>query len=217
MPIRPDLLLHPDVARDQPVIAHDRQFLVERLELRHRVGDEVMVRHRGCGQVISRPQRDLPRIGAAGVDDMFAGDIALFGLDQPFAVRLLRHVRRTALADDLDAQLARALGQREGRAGRVDMAVVGRVQGRLDAVEIVERMQFADTVRPDDFHRKAEALADRDRLVQPVEFVIGIGQPQGAAAMPGAPTARSRPRAPWSRGRCCSRRTCQARSSRSNA
>jgi hypothetical protein len=42
-------------------------------------------------------------------------------------------------------QLPRAGGQRLGDAGRVDMAVIGRVQRADDAVEIVERMQLPDT------------------------------------------------------------------------
>ena len=179
------LLLHADIAGHQPVIAHDRQFLVEGPELRHRVGDEVVVRHRGRRKVVSGPERDLPRIGAAGVDNMFAGDVALLGLHQPFAALGLRHVRRPAAADHLHAQLPRPLGERKGRARRVDVTVIGRVQRRLHPVEVVERVQLADALGPHDLHRKAKTLADRYRLVKPVEFVIGIGQPQRAAAMPG--------------------------------
>jgi hypothetical protein len=46
----------------------------------------------------------------------------------PFARRQLLDVGGAAAADDPRAQLPRAGGHRHGHAGRVDMAVIGRVQ-----------------------------------------------------------------------------------------
>jgi hypothetical protein len=94
-------------------------------------------------------------------------------------------IGRPAAADDLCAQLPRANGQRHGDAGRVDMAVIGRVQRAEHAIEIVERMQLA-WIRPaHKLHREAERTADAQGLVKPVHLVFGVGEAERAAAMPG--------------------------------
>ena len=116
---------------------------------------------------------------------MLTGDLALFGLDQPLAAVGLRHISGAALADDLHPQLPCALGQRKGGTRRIDMAIVGCMQRGLDAVQIIEGMQFADSLGPDHLHRKAQPLADRGSLIKPVHLIVGIGQPQRTAAMPG--------------------------------
>ena len=69
---QPALLLHSDVARDFFVVADDGQFGIQRLEFGHRLGHEVMVRHRGRRQLKPRPFAHLPRVCAARIDHMFA-------------------------------------------------------------------------------------------------------------------------------------------------
>ena len=138
---QPRLLLHADVAGDA-VVADDGQLPLQRLVFRNGVGDEIVVRHRRGRQVVARPERHLPGIGAARVDHVLGHDRPLLGLHQPFAARLPGDAGRAALAHDGHAQPARPLGQREGRAGRVEVAVVGRVQHRLDAVEVVEGVEL---------------------------------------------------------------------------
>ncbi len=141
--------------------------------------------HGGGGDVEAHPLAHLAGIGAAGVDHVLADDLALIAHHPPFARRQRLHVGDAALADDLRAELARPLRQGEGGAGRIDMAVVGRVQRGDDAIEIVEGMQLADALRADQFHGKAQRLADAHRVAQPVELVFGVGEAEGAAAVPG--------------------------------
>ena len=182
-------LFHPDVAGDELVVPDHRKIVVI-LEFRHRVSDEIMVGHRGHGKLQAAPLAHLPRIGAAGIDHMLAKDVAFFGLDQPFAARLLGDVGGPAAADD-----PRALGpcsgsKRLGDAGRVGMAVFRRVERALHAFQIVERVVAADFLRPDELDRKAEGAADTHRVAQPVDLVIGIGKAERPAAVPGDGHAR---------------------------
>jgi hypothetical protein len=71
----------------------------------------------------------------------------------------LRDVGRAAAADDR-APLAARRGQRHGDAGRVHMAVIGRVQRAQHAIEIVERVQLAHPVGPDQLDVEAQRAAD---------------------------------------------------------
>ncbi len=147
-PDQPAFLLHPDIARDLFVIPDHRQLSLQILELRHVLGHEIMVRHRRHRQLQPRPFAHLPRIGAACVDHMLAGDRALLGLDLPLAAWQLGDVRRAAAADDPDALGPRARGHRHGDVGGVHVPVVGRVQRADHAVQIVERMQLGNALRP---------------------------------------------------------------------
>ena len=44
-------LFHADVARDQPVVANNGELRLQILEFRHGFGDQVVMRHRGHGQL----------------------------------------------------------------------------------------------------------------------------------------------------------------------
>ena len=65
------------------------------------------------------------------------------------------------------------------------MAVIGRVKGTTHTIQIVERVQFADPFRSDKLDVEAKRPADAERVTQPVQFVFGISQPKGPAAVPG--------------------------------
>ena len=182
-------LFHPDVTGDKPVVPDHRKVVVI-LEFRHRVGDEIMVGHRGHGKLQAAPLANLPRIGATGIDHMLAQNVAFLGLDQPFAARLLRDVGGPAAADDPRAPGPCPGSKRLGDAGRVGMAVFRRVERALHAFQIVERMMAADFLRPDKLDRKAEGTADTHRVAQPVHLVISIGQTERPASMPGDRYAR---------------------------
>ena len=68
---------------------------------------------------------------------MLAADIALFGLDKPFAILLLRDVGGAAAADDPGTLGAGTGGKRLGDARRVGMAILGRVERPQNTVQIV--------------------------------------------------------------------------------
>ena len=75
---------------------------------------------------------------------MLTGDVALLGLDQPFAGWQLGDIGRPAAPDDPHAFLTRASGHGHRHIGRVHMPVIGRMQCAFDAVEIVKRMQLGN-------------------------------------------------------------------------
>ena len=70
---------------------------------------------------------------------MLAGDIALIGGHQPFAIGLLRDRRDGGIAINGSAALARTLGQRLRQISGLDIAVVGVLDGANHAVHIGER------------------------------------------------------------------------------
>ena len=131
-----------------------------------------------------RPFAHLPRVGAACVDHMFAGDGSFVGLNLPFAAGQLRYVCCPTLADDFDAFLPRARGHCHCHIGRVHVTVVGGVQCAYDPVEIVERVSFCDLVWPDKFDVEAQRPAHGQGMPQPVHLVLRIGQAKRSAAVP---------------------------------
>ena len=74
--------------------------------------------------------------------DMLAGDVALVGLDQPFAVggRSMPITARVAI--DLGAAVARALGQGLGQVGGLDVAVIGMLDGAENAIGVRTAARF---------------------------------------------------------------------------
>ena len=118
----------------------------------------------GLAAVIDRKIGADPRHGAAGIDHMLAKKVAFFGLDQPFAARLLRDVGGPAAVDDPCTLGPCSGSKRLGDAGRVGMAVFRRVERGLHAFQILERVVAADFLRPDEFDRKAEGAADTNRV-----------------------------------------------------
>ncbi len=172
------LLFHANVAGYQPVIADHRQFPFQFQEFRHRVGNQVMVGHGSHRQLQPRPFTHLPGIGAACIDDMLTNDVALFRGDFPFTGRQLPYAGCAAVADDFCPKPAGTCRHGLGDSGRVDMAIVWGVQRTNDPVEVVERMQFRNPGRTDQFNIEAKRAPHRECLAQPVHLVFGIGQPE---------------------------------------
>ena len=136
------------------------------------------------GRVRPRPLPHLPGVGAAGVDHVLAGDVALLGEDLPLAAVELLDVRCPAAADDARAQLPRPGRQRLGNAAGVDVAIVGGVQRADHAFEVVEGVEFGDPVRADQLDVEAQRAPDRQRMAQPVHLVLAVRQPERATAVP---------------------------------
>ena len=108
---QPGFLFHPDIAGHQPVVADHRQVVII-AEFRHRIRDEIMMRHGRHRKLKAAPFTHLAGIGAAGIDHMLASDRATFCFDKPFAVRLPGDVGGAAAPDDLHALRAGAGGKR---------------------------------------------------------------------------------------------------------
>ena len=145
-------------------------------EFRHRIGDEVMMRHRRHWKLKPAPFAHLTGVGAAGIYHMFAADRAALGLDKPFAASLSGDVGGTAAPNDLHTLGARAGGKRLRDAGGVRMTVFGRVQRAKNTVQIIKRVMAADLVRPDKLDREPKRTANAHRMAKPVHFVFCVGE-----------------------------------------
>ena len=144
-----------------------------------------MVQHVCDRQFQTEPLPDLARVGAAGVDHLRGLDIPLHGMHDE-TIAGARYTGDPVVPNHRGAHHARSLGHGEGDAGRIDMAVVRRIQRCPDAVEIIKRVQLGDAPGVDDFHFVTETLAHRQRVANPVDLVRGIGDAQAAATVPGA-------------------------------
>ena len=119
---------------------HDmREFLAgfqDLHDLRHVIGDKVLVRHRQKRQVDARHRPHLARPEAACVDDMFGVDGPLFGHHVPGAVGARVGFQHAVVFDNLRAAHPGRLGIGLRGAGRVEMAVQRIVKRADDAVEV---------------------------------------------------------------------------------
>ncbi len=137
-------------------VAEEREFAVcgrPFLEFGDLFGGEVLVAHHhhgnGAAAVGFEPFADLLCVVACGVDDDFAGDVALVGVDDP-VVAAPRDAGGGGEAEDLGAHHPRALGQRLCQLRGVDVAVVGVVERTRDVVELDEGVSRADLVMADE-------------------------------------------------------------------
>ncbi len=96
--------------------------LVEGLDLRHRLGQEIHVLHGEHRQLDADHAADLARPQAAAIDDMLGLHRALLGDDVPGAVRILGQFLDRVAQHDLGAELLGRLRVGDGRAGRIEMA-----------------------------------------------------------------------------------------------
>ena len=121
---------------------------------------------------------------------MLAGNIALVGLHQPFAVRLLLDGRDLGLAVDLAAAGAGALRQRHGDVGGRDVAVIGVVESADDAVGIAERPQLLHLRGRDDAERHADGVRGAAIFVVLVHAVAVGGEAQVAGLAKTTPESK---------------------------
>ena len=115
-----------DIAQQRQLVAH---LLRPGLKLGDGVEQHVLVAHHHHRHVAAEPFADLAGVIARRVHHDFAADLALGGLDHPFAA-LAPHAGRRAEPLDPRAHLPRALGQRLRQLRRVDVAVIGIIQAR---------------------------------------------------------------------------------------
>ena len=167
-------------------LPEDRQFgealRLALLQLRDRVGHEVLVLHRDGWQVEVHHRAHLPRPGTGGGHNRLADDVAPRGLHQPLARTGALDAYDLGVAIDLGPPVARALGQRLRHVRRGHVPVVRVEDGAHEAVEIAERPQRADLVGADQLEGDADGVrhaAVAAVLVHPL-LVGGEAQVAGA-------------------------------------
>ena len=185
------------VAR-RPRVAGDRRLEAEVDHGLQRLGDQVLVDDRHDRHVEADHGAELGGVMAGRVDDVLAHDaVAVVGVgaarpcaagghdDLPASVGQLAHVGDQAVAPDLAAQVAGPPGHGVGAARRVGPAVVRGVEPELHVAEVLQqRMALADLVGADQVRLDADLGEHGVHVAVPVHFVVGAGQPDGAAAVP---------------------------------
>ena len=78
---------------------------------------------------------------------MLASDVALVGRDLPFVARQPLDGRDRRVAVDLGATLTRAARQRLRQIGRLDVTVLGMLDGADNSVDIAKRPDVFDLAR----------------------------------------------------------------------
>ena len=141
-----------------------------------RFGDDILVLDRDDRNVEPDHRAGLAREIAGRRDDVLAGDVALVGLDQPFAGRLLLDADDRGVAVDFGAAIARPLGQRLGQVGGLDIAVIGMLDGAEDAVGLAERPDFLQLLRRELVDLDADRLGDARIIHELVPAVLGAGE-----------------------------------------
>jgi hypothetical protein len=136
------LLVLPQVGEAFEVHGH-RHFEVDLLQLRDRVGDQVMVLQRRNGQLDPRHAAHLLGPETGGVDHVFAGDRALVGDDLPAAFGRLFSFRPSVCSKIGGAALLGGLGIGMHGAGGVEIAFAVGPHAAEDAVGRHDRVQLA--------------------------------------------------------------------------
>jgi hypothetical protein len=165
-------------------IAHHRDLdaaLGERLD---RMGHDVVVLHVRDRRVRADHRGDLPRVTTRRVDDDLRDDRPMLGRDFPLAARAPADPGHPVVAQDRDAEVARALRERVADPGRIAMAVVLRPRRRDHPVGRQVRVQALDLVDPDDVHPEADVPRVPEDALQPRELVRVAREPQTAAPVP---------------------------------
>ena len=110
---------------------------------------------------------------AARIDDMLSGDVALVGVNDPFASRACGQTGDRCVAVDFSPRPARPPGQRLAQLGRIDIAVQRIPQGTEQSVRGDQRMAAAHSSASDHLESNAHALGHGQEVVVAVDMVRG--------------------------------------------
>ncbi len=134
------------------------------LDLGHLFENHVLVAHHhhrhGAPAVGLEPLAHALGVVSRRVDHIFAADIALFGMDDPFSI-LAADSGRGGKAQDRRAQITRAFGKRLGQLRGIDIAIGRIIERAFEVVRFDEGIFGLDLVgRKDvDLHPLIEAHA----------------------------------------------------------
>jgi hypothetical protein len=141
-----------------------------------RLGDDVLVLDGDDRNVESHHGAGLAREVARRRDDVFAGDVALVGLDDPLAIGLLLDAGDDRVAVDFGTARAGTLGHRLCQVGGLDIAVVGVLDRADDAVGLAQRPDLLHLFRCQDVDLDADRLGDAGIIHELVPAVGRTGE-----------------------------------------
>ena len=127
-------------------------------QLRHLIGDDVLMLYRDRRKVDSQHPTGVPAVVAGRTDHVLARNVAAGRADQPLAVRLPFQGRDGGVLVDLGAPVAGADGHRLRHVGRSDVPVVGMVERSDQPRRVAQRPEGGDVLRRDDLERDADRV-----------------------------------------------------------
>ena len=163
--------------------ADQRDAVAGVADLRHGLGDEVLVLHRRDGKAVAHHRRDLVATIAARVDDDLGLDLAPWRGERPGAVAALGHGGDRAFAHDLRAGLAGPGEQRVAELCRVDMPVLRVPEAAHDPVGGEERMAPGAFGGVDQLPMLVHALGHRREVAVALHRALVARQPDAAIAV----------------------------------
>jgi hypothetical protein len=165
-------------------VAHHRKFLRQVDQLLQRLGDDVVVQHVADRHVVAGPRAHHVGIGAGSVDHMLASDVALVGDHLPLARGQLLDVGDKCPPVDFGAALARTCRHGVRDVCRGHVAVSHGQVAHLDAEGLEMGMVFGNLVGANQVRLVADQLRHAVHLLEPLDFLVGNGQANAAAAVP---------------------------------
>ena len=166
-------------------VADDGHAKIERLEFGHGIGEEVHVLHRSDRMIDAEHAADFVDAVTGGVDHLLAGDIALFGVHDEFAVGLAGDALDRVEAIHFGACGACLARQRKGDAGRIDIAIERIPPGAQQAVGGHQRMATSGFGRVDKLHLDAHAARHADEVFIGIDLCLGMREAHAAGDVVG--------------------------------
>ena len=185
---QPGLLLLADIA-GHVIVTHHRQLPVESGELVNSVSHQIRVQDVRHRHVQAHESRHTVREAPGGVHDMLGVNRSVLGDDIEAAVASPVDPQHTIAPADPRPGVASGSHHGVDRAGRVDMAVIGRVDRAEHLAGLIERMQSGDLAAAYPFHGVAHVIGGPELASQPVDLLTVVGDSEAAAAMPGGRNA----------------------------
>jgi len=149
-------------------------------ELIDTLGDEILMLHRHHRVCHAVHRGDLVDPVAAGIDELFARDIAVFRVDQPFAIGLPLDRLHRVEALDLGTGAARAPCEGLGQLAGVDIAIQRIPKRTRQAFHRDERVALATLGSIDDLIVDTHRFRHAGEVMVAVEMALVMGKPDAA-------------------------------------
>ena len=140
------------------------------------LGDDILVLYGNDRHIKANHRaRAAGKVAGRG-NDVLAGDVALIGLDQPFAIGLLNNAGHGGLTIDGRATVTRAACEGLGQVGGLDIAVIRMLDRAQQVVGLAQGPDFLDLVRGQELDVNTDGLGHTRIIFVLVHPVLGPGQ-----------------------------------------
>ena len=152
-------------------------------DLRNRFGDEILMLHRHHRMMNPHHRADLVHPVATGIDHDFGVDIALFGMNGPAVIPVLRQPGHRRMAVDLGPGLAGTPGERLAQLRRVDVTVKRIPQPPDQIVGRNQRVPARAFSCVDHLEIDTHAACHRGKMPVALHLRLGVGEADASVGM----------------------------------